>query len=154
LLAGSGCQVAAIEAAHHLTDPNALQPGEVLRFPPAPPFALTVQPSEGPAGTAFELRRTGVPPTATVTFSIAADGHAAYTGPPHTPAPDGSVSATYQTWPSDPTGAYVVLAHASNGKGAFATFLSTSRRRPPSRRPDTPASPAARGGEISAACPG
>ena len=117
-----GVQVSAIAAADHLTNLDVLTVGEVLHFPPPPPFALTVTPKEGPAGTSFELQVTGLQPSDTATFAIAAKGHAPYTGPPHTPDANGSVSANYQTWPYDPVGLYTVLAHATSGKGAFVTF--------------------------------
>jgi hypothetical protein len=85
-------------------------------------FTLTVTPAKGPAGTPFHLHLIGASPSDVVTFSIAAQGGKPYTGPTHSPAPDGSVSATYQSWPTDTAGLYVVLAHTASGKGAFASF--------------------------------
>jgi LysM repeat protein len=117
-----GVTVAAIVAANHLTSQDALSVGEVIHVPPVLPLGLTISPGEGPAGTSFTLRVVGVAPTDTVTFSITQPGHHPYTGPQHTPGPDGTVSATYETYPTDPAGAYVVLARTSSGKGAFASF--------------------------------
>jgi LysM repeat protein len=114
--------VGAITRANHLADANSLTIGQSLRIPPVEPITLTVTPAEGPAGTSFTLHLTGIAATDVVTFSIAQPGHRPFTGPTHTPAPDGSVSASYETYPTDPAGSYVVLAHTSSGKGMFATF--------------------------------
>jgi len=88
----------------------------------AGPLVLAVTPAEGQAGTAFHLHLSGLAPSDVVTFSIAAQGGHPYTGPTHSPAPDGSVSALYETRPTDTSGVYVVLAHTATGKGAFASF--------------------------------
>jgi len=117
-----GVTVGAIVTANHLASQDVLAVGQVLRVPPVVPLTLSVSPSEGQAGTSFTLHLAGVAPTDTATFSIAQPGHAPYTGPQHTPNADGTVSATYDTYPTDPAGAYVVLARTSSGKGAFATF--------------------------------
>jgi hypothetical protein len=88
----------------------------------ARPLVLGVAPAEAPAGTSFHLHLSGLAPSDVVTFSIAAQGGHPYTGPTHSPAPDGTVSAIYETWPTDMVGLYVVLAHTASGKGAFASF--------------------------------
>lgn len=131
-----GLTVDALAAANSLTNVDVLAVGQVLRIPPVPSFSVTVTPSSGPAGTSFVLRVTGLEPADTATFSIAAPGKHPFTGPQHSPAPDGSVSATYQTWPTDVTGTYTVLAHASSGKGAYATF--NVEKPPPSASPLPP----------------
>jgi hypothetical protein len=97
----------------------------------AVPFAVTVTPSAGPPGTAFHFHVTGAVPSDPVTFSIAAKGGHPYTGPAHSPAADGSVSATYATFPADTVGTYVVLAHSASGKGAFASFRVDAAAPPP-----------------------
>jgi len=121
-----GTSVQAIAAANHLTDLNGLEVGQVLRIPAGAPstLALSVVPRDGQAGTSFELTLAGVDPSDLVTFSIAqaGPGRKPYTGPQHTPGPDGAVKAAYQTYPGDPAGTYIVLAHTSSGKGAFASF--------------------------------
>jgi LysM repeat protein len=117
-----GVSTSAIVAANHLTSEDALTVGDVLHIPPVQPLQLNVTPADGPPGTSFLLHLLGVPSSDTVTFSIAQPGHRPYTGPAHTPGLDGSVSATYETYPPDPTGAYIVLAHTSSGKAVFATF--------------------------------
>jgi LysM repeat protein len=117
-----GVSVAAIMAANHLASQDVLSVGEVLHVPPVVPLTLHVSPSDGPAGTSFTFRVAGAATTDTVTFSIAQPGHPPYTGPAHTPGQDGTVTATYDTYPTDPAGAYVVLAHTSSGKSVFATF--------------------------------
>jgi hypothetical protein len=100
----------------------------------AGPLRLTVTPSAGPAGTSFHLHLTGLLANDVVTFSIAAQGGHPYTGPTHSPAPDGTVSAVYETLPTDTLGLYVVLAHTAAGRGAFATF----RVGPPGAQPPPP----------------
>jgi LysM repeat protein len=117
-----GVSSSAIVAANHLTSEDMLTVGQVLRVPPVQPLQLNVTPANGPPGTSFLLHLLGVPSADTVTFSVAQPGHRPYTGPAHTPGLDGSVSATYETYPPDPAGAYVVLAHTSSGKAVFATF--------------------------------
>ncbi|HVM66559.1 MAG TPA: LysM peptidoglycan-binding domain-containing protein [Acidimicrobiales bacterium] len=117
-----GVTVGAIVAANHIASQDALSVGQVIHVPPVVPLGLTVSPGEGSAGTSFTLRLVGVAATDTVTFSVTQPGHHPYTGPQHSPAPDGTVSATYETYPTDPAGGYVVLARTSSGKGAFATF--------------------------------
>jgi len=88
----------------------------------ARPLVLGVTPAEARAGTPFHFHLSGLPPSDVVTFSIAAQGGHPYTGPAHSPGPDGSVSAIYETWPTDTVGLYVVLAHTASGEGAFASF--------------------------------
>jgi LysM repeat protein len=117
-----GVTTDAIAAANHLTNLNVLAIGLALRIPPVLPLTLTVTPSQGPAGTEFTLHVTGMRSTDQVTFSIAQPGHHPFTGPQHSAGADGSVSATYDTYPTDPAGSYVVLARSSNGRGAFASF--------------------------------
>jgi LysM repeat protein len=117
-----GVTVEAIVASSHLRNQDVLTVGQLLHIPPVAPLTLSVAPSQGPGGTSFTLRLTGIAPTDLVTFSIAPPGHHPFTGPQHTPSPQGTVSASYNTYPTDPTGAYVVMARTSSGKGAFATF--------------------------------
>ena len=117
-----GVSVQAIANANHLTNLGALAVGQVLRIPADISLALSITPHEGQPGTAFQFLLARVNPSDTVTFSITQPGHAPYTGPQHTPDPARTVRATYQTYPGDPPGTYVVLAHASSGKGAFGSF--------------------------------
>ena len=114
-----GVQPDTIAAANHLANADALTVGQTLRIPPVQPLALTITPAEGPAGTSFELQLTGVPSSDTATFSIARPGHPPFTGPSHTAAADGSIAASYTTYPTDPGGQYVVLARTSSGKAVF-----------------------------------
>jgi len=123
VLLGSLC-VAAVSACGvaHAGNAADASPSTTAILQAASSFTLTVTPAQGPAGTPFHLHLIGASPSDVVTFSIAAQGGKPYTGPTHSPAPDGSVSATYQSWPTDTAGLYVVLAHAASGKGAFASF--------------------------------
>jgi hypothetical protein len=120
---GSLCLAAlsACGVAHAGSGPDA-SPSTTAILQAASSFTLTVTPATGPAGTPFHLHLIGASPSDVVTFSIAAQGGKPYTGPTHSPDPGGSVSATYQSWPTDTPGLYVVLAHAASGKGAFASF--------------------------------
>jgi LysM repeat protein len=117
-----GVQVAAIAFVNRLPNLDTLAVGQVLRIPPPPPLGFTVDPAHGPAGTSFLLHVTGLRPSDQVTFVITAPGQSPYTGPPHSPGPDGSVTATYQSWPNDPTGPYAVVAHASGGRSFAGGF--------------------------------
>jgi|HubBroStandDraft_6_1064221.scaffolds.fasta_scaffold1817429_1 hypothetical protein len=123
VLLGSLC-LAAVSACGvgHVGNAADASPSTTAILQAASSFTLTVTPAQGPAGTAFHLHLVGATASDVVTFSIAAQGGKPYTGPTHSPGPDGSVSATYQSWPTDTAGLYVVLAHAASGKGAFATF--------------------------------
>jgi LysM repeat protein len=117
-----GTSVQAIASTNHLTNLDTLALGQVLRLPVDTSLGLSVSPHDGQPGTSFELVLTRANPSDLVTFSIAQPGHKPYTGPQHTPTPDGTVKATYQTYPGDPPGTYLVLAHTSSGKGAFTSF--------------------------------
>ena len=117
-----GIAVAAIAFFNRLPNLDVLAVGQVLRIPPPPPLGFAVDPANGPAGTSFQLRVTGLQPSDWVTFVITAPGQSPYTGPPHAPGADGSVSATYQSWPNDATGAYGVVAHTASGRSLTAQF--------------------------------
>jgi LysM repeat protein len=117
-----GVQVAAIAFVNRLSGLDTLAVGQVLRIPPPPPVGFTVEPVDGPAGTSFQLHVTGLRPSDQVTFVITAPGQPPYTGPPHAPGPDGSVTAAYQSWPNDATGPYAVVAHTAGGRTLSAAF--------------------------------
>jgi LysM repeat protein len=117
-----GVPVAAIAFVNRLPGLDTLAVGQVLRIPPPPPVAFTVDPAHGPAGTSFQLHVAGLQPSDQVTFVITAPGQSPYTGPPHSPGPDGSVTATYQSWPNDATGPYAVVAHTASGRSLAADF--------------------------------
>ena len=117
-----GVQVAAIAFVNRLPRLDSLAVGQVLRIPPPPPLGFSVDPAHGPAGTSFQLHVTGLQPSDQVTFVITAPGQSAFTGPPHSPGPDGSVTATYQSWPDDQTGSYAVVAHTGGGRSLAASF--------------------------------
>jgi LysM repeat protein len=117
-----GVQVAAIAFINRLPALDTLAVGQVLRIPPPPPLGFTVDPADGPAGTSFQLHVTGLQPSDQVTFVITAPGQSPYTGPPHSPGPDGSVTATYQSWPNDATGPYAVTARTAGGRALSAAF--------------------------------
>jgi hypothetical protein len=81
-----------------------------------------VAPSHAQVGAVFKLNLTGARPTETVTFEIDSPGGRKFTGPPHTAAPDGSVSTYYVTTQGDPPGMYDVIATGNQGTSVRAAF--------------------------------
>jgi LysM repeat protein len=117
-----GVSIEVLAAANHLANGAQLTVGQVLQIPPRPPVQLVVSPADAPAGQPFSLKLTGAQAGEAVTFEIDAPGGDKFRGPPHTAAPDGSVSATYQTNPIDAPGAYGVVATGDHGTAARAAF--------------------------------
>jgi LysM repeat protein len=106
---------------NHLSSADQLTVGQTLQIPRRPPTQLVVTPPDGPPGATFTFNLTGAKAGETVTFEIDAPGHK-FTGPPHSAADDGSVSASYQTNASDATGIYMVAASGDQGTSVRATF--------------------------------
>jgi LysM repeat protein len=141
-----GVPLQAIIALNHLTDPNKLSAGQALVVPPtttttvptttpapttaapatpttaAPSGNLKITPGSGRAGTVFTLSLTGAKPTEAVTFEIDSPDGKKFTGPPHTAAADGSVSASYFTQQQDQTGMYNVIANGNQGTSGRGSF--------------------------------
>jgi LysM repeat protein len=114
--------VSAIVSANRIADPDRLTEGQTLRIPPAPPLKLVISPPDGQAGQALQLELTGSMRSETIKFEIdSAAGK--YTGGPHSASPDGTVTATYQTAPADPTGIYNVTATGNLGTLVRAAFV-------------------------------
>jgi LysM repeat protein len=111
-----------IVALNHISNPDAIAEGQVLRIPPAPPLRLVVTPRTGTQGQAFHLNLTGAPPNEQITFDVRSPS-GTFTGPPHVVNADGTVSATYQTGSSDPPGKYTVSANSKAGPITSATFV-------------------------------
>jgi len=120
-----GVPIDAIVAANHLTSQDQLAQGQVLVIPPPPPVQLEVTPAGGQPGATIQLKLTGAKASETVTFEVDSPSGKKFTGPPHTPAADGSVTANYQTTPQDPPGTYQVGAKGSAGTNAQSTFQLT-----------------------------
>ena len=70
--------------------------GADTEIPRRPPIQLVVTPHAAP-GDAVTFEPDGRSGRETITFEVDAPGGGKFTGPPHTAADDGSVSATYQT---------------------------------------------------------
>jgi LysM repeat protein len=117
--------VAAIESENHLANPDLLTLGAALRIPHAPPVNLAVEPAIGPHGRVFEIHLTGAIPAEQITFEVDTP-KGQYSGAPHVAGDDGSVTTTYQTATTDPTGPYSVTAHGSEGTQAKNTFFVTA----------------------------
>lgn len=117
-----GVSLAALASANHLPTTATLNVGDTLLVPPRPPVQLGVSPGDGPAGSSFTLTLTGAQANETILFQIDAPGGDKFTGPPHTAAPDGSVSAMYQSGASDVAGVYTVIANGNQGSSVQATF--------------------------------
>jgi LysM repeat protein len=120
-----GIPIAAIVAANHLASQDQVAEGQVLVIPPPPPVQLAVSPTEGQPGATIQLKLTGARSAETITFEVDNPGGKKFTGPPHTPAADGSVTTNYQTTPQDPAGTYQVMATGSAGTNAHASFQLT-----------------------------
>jgi LysM repeat protein len=111
-----------IVALNHISNPDLLSEGLTLKIPPTPPLKLEVTPATGTLGQAFQLMLTGAPPNGPITFAVHSPT-GTFTGPQHIASADGSVSATYQTGPSDAAGTYIVVAKGSTGPISHATFV-------------------------------
>ncbi|HTK16808.1 MAG TPA: LysM peptidoglycan-binding domain-containing protein [Acidimicrobiia bacterium] len=115
--------VSVIMAHSHLTNPDHLREGQVLRIPEAPPLVLTITPHQGRAGQAFRFTLTGAEPSETITFTtVSPTGRDI--GAPHTTL-DGTVIATYHTSVGDPAGIRTVLAAGNMGTSLTAQFVVT-----------------------------
>ena len=77
-------------------------------------------------GTVFSLSFSGATQTETITFQVEGPGGQTFTGSPHNPAPDGTVSTYYATTQGDLPGSYTVVATGSLGSSARAAFVVTT----------------------------
>lgn len=142
-----GVSIAAIAAANHLTDETKVKAGDVLVIPAAgAPVAttgpsttgsgaaqgatLSVTPANAAAGASFKLSLAGAKPAEVVTFEVDSPDGKKFTGPVHTAAADGSVSASYITKAQDPTGTYQVVVNGRQGTQARAMFLVDPAKAP------------------------
>jgi len=107
---------------NHISNPDFLAEGRLLRIPPAPPLRLVVTPHTGTAGQAFELKLTGAAPGGQINFDVHSPT-GTFTGPAHTVDADGTVNATYQTGDADPAGIYRIVARAGTQPISNATIV-------------------------------
>jgi LysM repeat protein len=114
--------ISVIVSRNHIANPNRLSQGQALLIPPAPPLKLTITPSKGQQGQAFQLTLTGAVPSETIRFEIDSATHK-YAGGPHTASPDGAVVATYQTDLAAAPGIYNVIATGNLGTTVQARFV-------------------------------
>jgi len=114
-----------IIALNHIAHPDLLPEGQTLTIPRAPPLRLVITPTTGSQGQAFQLTLTGAQPSGQFTFVVRSPT-ATFTGPPHIATAQGTVTATYQTGPSDPTGTFTVVAKANAAALGEATFTVTA----------------------------
>ncbi len=117
-----GVPLAVLAEANHLDTQAQLTVGQTLLIPSRPPVQLAIAPPDAPAGEPFQLTLTGAQPGELITFEIDAPDRAKFTGPGHTAAADGTVTATYQSSTSDGAGTYIVIANGNDGSSALATF--------------------------------
>ena len=118
--------IPAIVYVNHISNPDRLSDGQVLKIPTHPPLVLVVTPSKGPPGQRFEFDLIGSKPTEVVRFTI--DSPAGkHTGPAHIASKDGTVTTTYQTSPTDRSGTYKVGATGNKGSRTRASFLVVKR---------------------------
>jgi LysM repeat protein len=114
---------------NHISNPDFLAEGRLLRIPPAPPLRLVVTPRRGTAGQAFRLTLTGAAPNQQINFEVRSPT-GTFTGPAHTVDADGTVNATYQTGDTDPAGIYTVTARARTGPISNTTIVVSASRPP------------------------
>jgi LysM repeat protein len=111
----------AIMRRNHIANADRLAEGQTLVITPFSGLTLVVTPPQGRPGRAFQLALRGATPGETITFAI--DSPAGrYTGGPHTAAPNGTVTATYEPASGDPTGLYRVTATGTLGTTIQAMF--------------------------------
>jgi LysM repeat protein len=114
--------VAVIATANHLSNLNAITPGQLLVIPPTPPAGLVIKPTDGTAGDLFTFTLSGGKPDETVAFEIVRPNGTKFIGSAHTADANGSVTAKYQTDFSAGVGVYKVLAAGNQGSLAHAAF--------------------------------
>jgi len=117
--------VAALMRANNITNPDKVEEGQQLVIPAAHPATLTVTPPTGAQGESFALKLTGAESGEAITFRVRSP-KATFTGPAHVASADGSVTATYKSAATDPTGKYTVTATGNKGTTGEATFTVTA----------------------------
>ena len=117
-----GVSIATLASTNHLSTTATLTAGQMLVIPPRAPVQLLVSPGDGTAGTPFTFTLSGAQANEAITFQVVAPGGGKFTGPPHTAAPDGSVTAMYQSSTANNAGTYIVLATGNQGSSAQAMF--------------------------------
>ncbi len=120
--------VTALTKANNITNADKVEAGQTLTIPAAANAAsasIAVTPTTGPQGQLFHLTLTGAQPGEKVTFTVKSP-KGSYTGPTHTAPSSGTVTTTYKTALSDPTGTYSVVISGNQGTAAHATFVVTT----------------------------
>ena len=118
--------IPAIVFTNHLTNPDRLADGQVLKIPTHPPLVLVITPSKGPPGQRFEFDLIGSKPSEVIRFAIASPA-GKHTGPPHIASKDGTVTTRYKTSPTDRSGTYKVVVTGNKGTTTRASFLVVKR---------------------------
>src|SRR5260370_773939 len=96
--------------------------GHTREVPTAPPLQLAAAPPPAAPGDAVTFNLTGAQGGETTSFEVDAPGGGKFTGPPHTVADDGSVSATYQTTSRGASGGFTVVATGNQGTSVRMSF--------------------------------
>lgn len=118
--------ITAIVLANHMTNPDRLSEGQVLKIPTHAPLVLLVKPSKGPQGQQFQLDLIGAKPTEVIRFEI--DSPAGKrNGPPHIASKDGSVTTKYTSGLTDQAGTYKVVAVGNQGTRTQTAFVVVKR---------------------------
>ena len=117
-----GVTTDAIVKANSIPNADRLTIGQVLLIPPRPVIRLVLTPRQVTAGGSVQLVLTGAQPAEKVTFRIDSPA-GSFTGPPHTAAPDGKVTATYAPEAANPPGNYTVTAQGDRGTTASAILV-------------------------------
>ena len=117
-----GVTPSALVAFNHLGNGDQLTVGQTLEVPRRPPLQLAVAPPHAAPGDAVTFNLTGAQGGETISFEVDAPGGGKFTGPPHTVADDGSVSATYQTTSRGASGVFTVVATGNQGTSVRMSF--------------------------------
>jgi LysM repeat protein len=116
-----GVSRAAIDTANQLGGGDRLTEGQVLRIPPTPPAALSVNPPDGIGGMVFTFTVNGAKAGEAITFQVAGPGGGTFSGSPHTATEDGVVTTSYRT-DGDAAGKYDVVATGDRGTSLRASY--------------------------------
>lgn len=111
--------------ANHLTNPDALVAGQVLKIPPPRVPALVVMPATIRVGDGVTIRLTGAQRFEQVTFEIDSPTKK-FVGPSHSATMGGKVITSYQLTPADVPGTYTVIASGDQNTVVQTTFVVES----------------------------
>lgn len=117
-----GTSTGAILDVNHLTNPDALVAGQVLKIPPPRVPVLDVRPATIRVGDRVTIRLTGAQRIEQVTFEIDSPTKK-FIGPSHSATRGGTVITSYQLAPGDVPGTYTIIARGDQNTVVQTTFV-------------------------------